>query len=76
MRIKTVYLNDLSFVIIYLCTYQFFFVFCKFQAVVRKVEANRTDGRDKPMSEVKIATASCAEVAEPFNTPKEASPEN
>ena len=47
-----------------------------FQAVVRKVEANRTDGRDKPMSEVKIATASCAEVAEPFNTPKEASPEN
>merc|ERR1711971_221096 len=45
-------------------------------AVVRKVEANRTDGRDKPMSEVKIATASCAEVAEPFNTPKEASPEN
>ena len=51
-------------------------VFCKFQAVVRKVEANRTDGRDKPMSEVKIATASCAEVAEPFNTPKEASPEN
>lgn len=45
-------------------------------AVVRKIEANRTDGRDKPMSEVKIATASCAEVAEPFNTPKEASPEN
>ena len=45
-------------------------------AVVRKVEANRTDGRDKPMSEVKIATARCEEVAEPFNTPKEASPEN
>lgn len=43
--------------------------------VVRKVEANKTDGRDKPLSEVKIASSKCAEVDTPFNTPKEDAPE-
>merc|ERR1712033_64920 len=39
--------------------------------VVRKVAANRTDGRDKPVLEVKIAAARTKEVAEPFAVAKE-----
>ena len=52
-----------------------FCTFTNFQKVVRKVEANKTDGRDKPLSEVKIASSKCAEVDTPFNTPKEDAPE-
>jgi len=39
--------------------------------IVRKVEANRTDGRDKPILEVKIAASSCAEVKEQYSVSKE-----
>jgi peptidyl-prolyl cis-trans isomerase B (cyclophilin B) len=39
--------------------------------VVRKVEANPTDGRDKPLKEVKIVDCRGEEVAEPFSVAKE-----
>merc|ERR1712019_73741 len=38
---------------------------------VRKVEANRTDGRDKPLKEVKIAASRAEEVKEPFSVTKD-----
>jgi len=39
--------------------------------VVRKVEANPTDGRDKPLKEVKIANSRAEEVQEPFSVTKD-----
>merc|ERR1712098_958682 len=39
--------------------------------VVRKVEANKTDGRVKPVKEVKIEDCGAEEVAEPFAVAKE-----
>merc|ERR1712044_121712 len=35
--------------------------------VVRKVEENKTDARDKPLKEVKIEAARAKEVSEPYN---------
>ena len=42
-----------------------------FQDVVRKVEENKTDARDKPLKEVKIEAARAKEVSEPYNVAKE-----
>jgi len=39
--------------------------------VVRKVEENKTDARDKPLKEVKIEAARAKEVSEPYNVAKE-----
>jgi len=39
--------------------------------VVRKIEANKTDGRDKPLKEVKIAASRAEEVKEPFSVTKD-----
>lgn len=39
--------------------------------VVRKVESNKTDGRDKPVKEVVIVDCGGEVVAEPFAVPKE-----
>merc|ERR1712061_331063 len=39
--------------------------------VVKKVEANPTDGRDKPLKEVKIADSRAEEVSEPFAVTKD-----
>jgi len=39
--------------------------------VVRKVEKNKTDGRDKPIKDVKIEDCGAEEVAEPFAVAKE-----
>ena len=39
--------------------------------VVKKVEANPTDGRDKPIKEVKIADSRAEEITEPFSVTKE-----
>merc|ERR1712061_492537 len=39
--------------------------------VVRKVEENKTDARDKPLKEVKIEAARANEVSEPYNVAKE-----
>merc|ERR1712228_962875 len=39
--------------------------------VVRKVEKNKTDGRDKPLKEVKIAAARANEVSTPYSVTKE-----
>jgi len=39
--------------------------------IVRKVEANKTDGRDKPLKEVKIAASRAEEVKEPFSVTKD-----
>jgi len=39
-------------------------------SVVRKIETNKTDGRDKPLKEVKIADCGGEEVAEPFAVEK------
>jgi len=39
--------------------------------IVRKIEANKTDGRDKPLKEVKIAASRAEEVKEPFSVTKE-----
>merc|ERR1719145_295138 len=39
--------------------------------VVRKIENNKTDGRDKPVKEVKIINSGGEEVAEPFAVAKE-----
>merc|ERR1712064_3333 len=39
--------------------------------VVRKVENNKPDGRDKPVKEVKIEAARAKEVSEPYNVAKE-----
>merc|ERR1712056_137163 len=38
--------------------------------VVRKVEENKTDARDKPLKEVKIEAARAKEVSEPYNVAK------
>merc|ERR1719508_651046 len=38
--------------------------------VIRKVELNKTDGRDKPLKEVKVADCGGEEVAEPFAVEK------
>merc|ERR1712168_635669 len=39
--------------------------------VVRKVEKNKTDARDKPLAEVKIAAARANEVSTPYSVTKE-----
>lgn len=39
--------------------------------VVRKIEANKTDGRDKPVKDVQIVECGGEEVAEPFAVAKE-----
>jgi len=39
--------------------------------VVRKIESNKTDGRDKPVKEVAIVNSGAEEVAEPFAVAKE-----
>lgn len=39
--------------------------------VVRRIEANPTDGRDKPLKEVKIADSRAEEVTEPFSVTKD-----
>lgn len=39
--------------------------------VVRKIEENKTDGRDKPIKAVKIADCGAEEVAEPYPVAKE-----
>merc|ERR1711899_62266 len=39
--------------------------------IVRKIEANPTDGRDKPLKDVVIADARAEEVTEPFSVTKE-----
>merc|ERR1711862_242425 len=39
--------------------------------VVRKVEANKTDGRDKPLKDVEIEDCGAEEVAEPYAVAKE-----
>jgi len=39
--------------------------------IVRKIEANKTDGRDKPLKEVKIAASRAEEVKEPFSVTKD-----
>jgi len=39
--------------------------------VVKKVEANKTDGRDKPVKDVKIEDCGAEEVAEPYAVAKE-----
>jgi len=39
--------------------------------IVRKVESNKTDGRDKPVKEVKIVDCGAEELAEPFAVAKE-----
>merc|ERR1711931_597437 len=39
--------------------------------VVRKVEENKTDARDKPLKEAKIEAARAKEVSEPYNVAKE-----
>jgi peptidyl-prolyl cis-trans isomerase B (cyclophilin B) len=39
--------------------------------VVRKVEQNKTDGRDKPIKEVKIADCGAEDIAEPFAVSKD-----
>merc|ERR1711950_104452 len=39
--------------------------------VVRKVEKNKTDARDKPLKEVKIAASRAEEVKEPFSVTKD-----
>jgi len=39
-------------------------------SVIRKVETNRTDGRDKPLKEVKIADCGAEVVEEPFAVEK------
>lgn len=38
--------------------------------VVRKIENNKTDGRDKPVKEVKIVDCSAEDIAEPFAVEK------
>ena len=38
---------------------------------MRKIEANKTDGRDKPLKEVKIAASRAEEVKEPFSVTKD-----
>lgn len=38
--------------------------------VVRKIEASETDGRDKPVKEVKISDSGSIEVSEPFHVEK------
>merc|ERR1711910_192240 len=43
----------------------------KGMSVVRKVEANKTDGRDKPIKEVAIVDCGAEEVADPFAVAKE-----
>jgi len=43
--------------------------------VVRKIEATKTDGRDKPSEDVTIVNCGSDEVAEPFSVPKEDSEE-
>ena len=40
-------------------------------SVVRKVEGNKTDGRDKPVKDVTIVDCGAEEVAEPFAVAKE-----
>merc|ERR1711887_400535 len=43
----------------------------KGMSVVRKVEGNKTDGRDKPIKEVQIVDCGAEEVADPFAVAKE-----
>merc|ERR1712098_81369 len=43
----------------------------KGMSVVRKVEGNKTDGRDKPVKDVTIVDCGAEEVAEPFAVAKE-----
>merc|ERR1711915_407931 len=43
----------------------------KGMSVVRKVESNKTDGRDKPLKEVKIEDCGAEELVEPFAVAKE-----
>merc|ERR1711970_334373 len=43
----------------------------KGMSVVRKVEGNKTDGRDKPIKEVTIVDCGAEEVADPFAVAKE-----
>ena len=40
-------------------------------SVVRAVEANKTDGRDKPIKDVQIVDCGAEELAEPFAVAKE-----
>lgn len=46
-------------------------LFATIQSVVRKVEAVKTDARDKPISDVVIAECDTLPVEEPFAVPKE-----
>lgn len=39
--------------------------------IVRKIEAGKTDGRDKPEKDVVIADSGAEEVADPFPVAKE-----
>ena len=40
-------------------------------SVVRAVEANKTDGKDKPVKDVQIVDCGAEELAEPFAVAKE-----
>lgn len=39
-------------------------------SVVRKIEASKTDSRDKPAEDVVIANSGSIAVSEPFSVPK------
>ena len=49
----------------------FLFQVVKGMSVVRAVENNKTDGRDKPIKDVQIVDCGAEEVEEPFAVAKE-----
>ena len=53
------------------CSFISSFQVLKGMSVVRAVENNKTDGRDKPMKDVVIVDCGAEEVAEPFAVAKE-----
>ena len=51
-------------------------IFLTLQSVVRAIERSQTDGRDRPVNEVKIADSGEVVLPEPISVPKEDADEN
>ena len=52
-----------------------YLLFCTLQSTIRKIESTKTDGRDKPASDVVIVDSGSLKVETPFAVEKKPSEE-